>query len=146
MKKGGYSTPSYYFTMNLKQLEKLAKDGDRYAILQLGEQYWEDVELIQWDPDFKSNESSRTIATRYFERAILEGQFDIAAVLAQKAVEDQDLIEGQAWQIVFQRISEKSNMKYPDQRPINLSLTGKQATEADNRAKQIITRLDLPFM
>lgn len=109
MKALGYATPDQYYMMSLGQLEALAKKGDAYAMAQLGEQYYSEVEFIKNDKDFDRNENAKKAALNYFEGAFLAGYTHLASVISLKMIEENNLIDAYAWNLVSKSFNDHAN-------------------------------------
>jgi hypothetical protein len=144
MSKEHYETPANYYTMSLKQLDKLARTQDAYALTQLGEQYWSEAGALQWDPDFDYAESPKNLAIKYFERAIQAGHFRLGFVVAKKWSDAKNPVEAQAWQLVSERLAVAADDQYYQQARISLTLTVQQRADAKARAEKITSELGLP--
>lgn len=111
MKALGYETPDKYYQMSLAQLQALAQEGDPYAMLQLAEQYYSEVEFIKGDPGFERDAKPKDVAMKYFEGAFLSGYVRVSAVVSMQMAAENKLVDAYAWQLLAQRYNDHTNDK-----------------------------------
>ncbi|SHG39851.1 hypothetical protein [Massilia sp. CF038] len=92
-----YSTPEPYYTMDLRTLTALARQGDSFAMIQMAEQYESEWEVLQDDPGFDRGADPARLSRQLFSLAIKSGYPHIAAVMAAKALDQGDLVDAHAW-------------------------------------------------
>ncbi|WP_256079005.1 hypothetical protein [Massilia sp. YIM B04103] len=109
MMERGYGTPAEYHIAPLAQLQLMAKQGDVYALLQLGEQLRnESGELVKQEGyDFSA--SAREQSYKYFAKAVEIGHIRAAAILAKNYAEDGNLVEAYAWNALAKTLGDNSN-------------------------------------
>lgn len=142
MKKLHLTMPDRYNKLDIKQLDFLAKTGDSFAALQLGERYWSEKESAEWDPDFDISAPNKVIAQQYFQHAIRRGALIATDAISVKAAEDGDVVEAQAWRIV----SGLLDKLVPYEHTLNVNIRQLSPAEeqaATERAKKIWAELDL---
>jgi len=104
-----YQTPPAYDVMDLKTLTNLARQGDVNAMVQLGEQYGSEQDELQQDPYYDIKVDPNATSRRYFQGAIREGYTHLAAVMSRKSFDKDDLVDAYAWNILAERMNDKSN-------------------------------------
>ncbi len=108
---GKYMTPPEYFTMNLAQLTALAKGGDVYAMIQLGEQFAHESSALERDPAYDwNNKNSMAIADRHFASAIAGGYTVVAGAQALRYAQAGSPVEAYAWSLVAERFNDRGSL------------------------------------
>ncbi|MBB3118408.1 hypothetical protein FHS03_001439 [Massilia violacea] len=106
MKEGGYYTPEEYFTLPLKELQKRAKAGDIYALLQLGQQYYYEGPALLEEDGYQLDEDPRFVGKRHFADAAVGGHGQMPAVLAQLYAAEGDMVNAYAWRLFGEQLGE----------------------------------------
>lgn len=107
MKQGGYSTPDEYFTLPLRELQRRAKAGDLYALLQLGQQYYYEPDTLLAEDGFDPGADARAAGRRHFSDAAIGGHGQMPAVLMQLYAAEGDIVSAYAWQLFGEQMGEK---------------------------------------
>ena len=84
MAQGGYGTPAEYFYLPLTKLKELAANGNVFALLQLGQQYWDEPDAMVSEAGFDTSAPPNKLAVAYFSRAIMAGATQPALTLATR--------------------------------------------------------------
>lgn len=95
-----YGTPDAYYAMDLGQLTGLARNGNAFALIQMAEQYESEWEALQDDPAFDRAADPLRLSRQLFLLAIKSGYPQVAAVMAVKSLDKDDLIDAYAWSMV----------------------------------------------
>lgn len=96
MKHGGYSTPDRYHSLTSTYLVEMAKTGDVYAMLQLGDRYsYEDLDART--PGLSPYSGDKDIGKRYFIDAANAGHHEIVQVIIQMYAQDGNPVTAHAW-------------------------------------------------
>ncbi|MYM29804.1 hypothetical protein GTP58_15845 [Duganella sp. CY15W] len=136
MQAQGYPTPDAYFEMDLKQLNALADKGDVYAMLQLGEQYYNESASLQWDQDYNFNADPQQLGKQYLGDAAIAGHLHTGLVLAQKYLNDQQPDEAYAWLLLSKRLGDPAASSQLEE------LAGRLTPAQQQTARQRLAELD----
>ncbi|WP_332851463.1 hypothetical protein [Duganella sp. S19_KUP01_CR8] len=99
MKQGGYFTPEEYFSLPLAELNRRAKAGDLYAMLQLAQQYYYESAALQSSDGFDTEANPKELGRQYFADAAVAGHIQIIAVLVQLYDAEGDAGKAYAWEL-----------------------------------------------
>ncbi|GJI88049.1 hypothetical protein RugamoR1_12120 [Rugamonas sp. R1(2021)] len=146
MAADGILTPEKYFSMSLKELNALGKAGDTLASLQLAERYWNDPAVLVYDPEMDTSKNPREIALEFYIRAVRGGAGKITAVIAKRMVDDGNLVEGAAWDMLAQRFGQDKNEETFTRNLTFSKLTYAQLGEAQKRAAEIASNIGFPIV
>jgi hypothetical protein len=127
MRKAGLKTPEKYFSMPLKTLQELGKEGDVFALLQLGQQFWDENATLEQDPDYDFTVNPKVLASRYMNEAFLAGYNHAALVLAERLAQ-QSPTDGYTWALVAQQFGDKDASQLLQ--TLSHQLSSKQSQEA----------------
>ncbi|HEX8405049.1 MAG TPA: hypothetical protein VF670_10560 [Duganella sp.] len=103
MAKGGYGTPAEYFHLPLSKLKELAAKGDMFALIQLGQQYWDESSTIASDPTFDTSAPPNKLAVEYMSRAVMAGATQPALTLATRLAASEPS-ESYAWALFAEKL------------------------------------------
>lgn len=107
MKQGGYYTPEEYFSLPLAELNRRAKAGDLYAMLQLAQQYYYESDALQSREGFDAGADAKALGRQYFADAAVAGHVQIIAVLVQLYEAEGDTANAYAWELFGQQMGLK---------------------------------------
>ncbi|MBJ7310732.1 hypothetical protein ACFOLJ_18960 [Rugamonas sp. CCM 8940] len=141
---GGYTTPDKYFHMDIKELMPLSKTGDAFASLQLGERYWNESKALEYDPDMDYSDAPKKIAIRHFMVAIREGAGNVTAIIARRMLDDGNILEAAAWDMISQQHGQMGNQAYFINNRAFLKMSYEQLNMAQKRADEIAVELRTP--
>ena len=103
MAQGGYGTPAEYFYLPLTKLKELASRGDIFALIQLGQQYWDEPDAIASEAGFDASAPPNKLAVEYLSRAVMAGATQPALTLATRlAISDPP--ESYAWALFAEKL------------------------------------------
>ncbi|MEV4778121.1 hypothetical protein [Burkholderia sp. LMU1-1-1.1] len=103
MAQGGYGTPAEYYYLPLTKLKELASRGDIYALLQLGQQYWDEPDALASEAGFDRSVPSNKLAVEYLSRAVMAGATQPALTLATRLAAS-DPAESYAWALFAEKL------------------------------------------
>lgn len=103
MASGGYGTPAEYFYLPLAKLEELAANGNVFALLQLGQQYWDEPDAITTEAGFNNTAPPNKLAVEYFSRAVMAGATQPALTLATR-LSASEPSESYAWALFAEKL------------------------------------------
>ncbi|MET3132025.1 hypothetical protein AAKU55_002295 [Oxalobacteraceae bacterium GrIS 1.11] len=141
MESEGYQTPAKYYDMDLATLTKKAQQADVFAMLQLGEQYWSESDVIQHDPAAEVQGNSRDIAKKYFAGAIQGGATHLAAVVSSKLVADNEVVEAYAWHLMSEKFNDTSNIGFERSSASFSRLSAEQRAEGNRRYGELAQKI-----
>ena len=137
----GYSTPDSYYKMGLKQLEDLAKAGDAYAMTQLAEQYYNEADFLKADAGFNSSVKAKDLAEKYYEDAFLSGYIHLAAVISRQMIEEGNLIDAYAWNMLSKSFNDHSNDQIYEKYSPFSTMTDMQKAAAQGKFDSVWQRI-----
>nr|WP_315213003.1 hypothetical protein [uncultured Duganella sp.] len=120
MAQGGYGTPAEYFYLPLAQLKQLAATGNIYALIQLGQQYWDEPDAIAAQAGFDASVPPNKLAVAYFSRAVMAGATQPALTLATR-LSASEPSESYAWALFAEKLQVKGASELASQLRARLS-------------------------
>lgn len=125
-----YATPHEYDSMSLKTLKELAKKGDVFAMLQLGEQFYSEGAELRSNPEYETVDN-KLVAKQYFADAVAAGHIHIADILVAKYVEENNLVDAYAWHLLSKRFKDVGIDELYRRDSIYAGLSNEQINEAN---------------
>jgi hypothetical protein len=133
MESKGYGSPPKYYEMDLRTLQKLARDGDGDAMLQLAEQYYEEAPRLHSDPAFPTDKDPRLLARQYLAEAVGVGFSRAATLLAKRHLEQHNVVDAYVWRRVSEELGDGNNRLWGKDVDAFATLTVEQKHIADAR-------------
>jgi len=79
----GYLVPPSYYTKDLKTLRQMAKAGDAFAMVHIGEKYAFELNGQRNHPEFDPNMDYPSAAKQSFKDALIAGNIRSAGIIAE---------------------------------------------------------------
>lgn len=140
MESAGYNTPEPYHHLPPTQLIAMAKQGDLFAMLQLGERYVYENQLAKSPEASAYQGSSVEIGKRYFVDAVNAGHIPMAKALSRIYTEEHNYVAAYAWELVYARMSDK---KPP---PVNGNLGALDLQRSEAQAEELWQAASLRYV
>jgi hypothetical protein len=137
MESRHYGTPPEYYGMSLVALNELAKHGDVFALLQLGEQYASESMELRRQPGFDTSEEAKTLAKRYFTDALAHGHLGAASVLSRMALEENNPVDAYAWNLLSTRLQDQAGAEWFRKSPAFANLSEQQKQLAAEKVPKL---------
>ncbi|MDC8756401.1 hypothetical protein [Janthinobacterium fluminis] len=102
----GYMVPPDYYSKDLKTLRMLAKGGDAYAMVHLGEKYYFELNGNKANPEYDSGTDYALAAKQSFKEALAAGNIRSAGIIAELYLQENNLAEAYAWHLVSERMGD----------------------------------------
>jgi hypothetical protein len=103
----GIDTPDAYYAMGIAELDARAAKHDVAALLQLGERYWSEAELLPYDGASNLHDAPQALAIGYFLEAARSGSVAATATIADRLTPSGDIVEAAAWNMVANRLNQQ---------------------------------------
>lgn len=143
MAAGRYPTPPEYDAMGLAQLQALAKQGDTFAMVQLGEQFSSERAALENDPALQIDANPNQLARDYFTLAIGRGYTQLPSMLANAALEKGDVADAYAWHLVAEKYND-TGAAFQQRKTALAQLDHGQRQAALKRYEQLRSALNFP--
>lgn len=139
----GYMLPPDYYTKDLKALRKMAKTGDAFAMMHMGEKYYFELQGQPSHPEFDKNMDYAKAAKTAFQDALVAGNIRSAGIIAELYYQEKNPLEAYTWHLVSDQLGDDISADWFRRTDMakNTSADLKQA--AAERAAQILNELKL---
>jgi hypothetical protein len=124
----GYMVPADYLTKDLQSLKKLAKSGDAYAMVHLGEKYYFELNKNPENPDYDPQTDYANQAKSTFKDALVAGNIRSAGIISELYLQENNLVDAYAWHLISDRLGDSISADW--------FRTTKVYTEASDQLKQ----------
>ncbi|MCX7206912.1 MAG: hypothetical protein NT086_13200 [Proteobacteria bacterium] len=124
----GYMVPADYLTKDVQSLKKLAKSGDAYAMVHLGEKYYFELNKNPENPDYDPQTDYANQAKSTFKDALVAGNIRSAGIISELYLQENNLIDAYAWHLISDRLGDSISADW--------FRTTKVYTEASDQLKQ----------
>lgn len=139
----GYMLPPDYYTKDLKALKRMAKTGDAFAMMHMGEKYYFELQGQPSHPEFDKNMDYAKAAKTSFQDALIAGNIRSAGIIAELYYQEKNALEAYAWHLVSDQLGDDISADWFRRTDMaqNSSADLKQA--AAERAAQILNELKI---
>lgn len=103
MQELGYLLPPEYHDKDLFTLQALAKNGDVWALVHLGERYYFDIGVRADHPERRAALDYPKLAKEAFREALARGHRHSAAILAEVHLLEKNPVDAYAWNLIAEK-------------------------------------------
>ncbi|WMW81036.1 hypothetical protein RF679_01845 [Undibacterium cyanobacteriorum] len=139
----GYMVPTDYYTKDLKTLRQLAKAGDAYAMVHLGEKYAFELNGQTSNPEFEQGVDYAKAAKQSFKDALVAGNIRSAGIIAELYFQEQNVTEAYAWHLVSDQLGDDISANWFKRTEMAQQASAQVKQAAQTRANQIMSELKL---
>ncbi|MBR7800403.1 hypothetical protein [Undibacterium fentianense] len=139
----GYMLPPDYYTKDLKALRKMAKAGDSYAMMHIGEKYYFELQGQPNHPEFDKSINYGQAAKVAFQDALIAGNIRSAGIIAELYYQEKNALEAYAWHLVSDRLGDDISADWFRRTDMAQQSSADLKLAAAERAEQILSDLKL---
>jgi hypothetical protein len=139
----GYMVPTDYYTKDLKTLKQLAKSGDAYAMVHLGEKYYFELNGQTTNPEFEQGVDYPAAAKQSFKDALVAGNVRSAGIIAELYFQEKNSTEAYAWHLISDQLGDDISANWFRRTDMAQQATPAVKQAAAARAAQIMSELKL---
>lgn len=139
----GYMVPTDYYTKDVKTLRQLAKSGDAYAMVHLGEKYAFELNGQTTHPEFEQGIDYAKAAKQSFRDALVAGNIRSAGIIAELYFQEKNATEAYAWHLVSDQLGDDISADWFRRTEMAQQATPAVKQAAQTRALQIMAELKL---
>ncbi|AZP12321.1 sel1 repeat family protein [Undibacterium parvum] len=143
MEQLGYMVPPEYYTKDLKTLRKMAKAGDAFAMVHIGEKYAFELNGQKDNPEFDPSMNYPDAAKQSFKQALVAGNIRSAGIISELYFNENNALEAYAWHIVSEQMGDSISADWFRLNDMSKNASPQLKTTAAARALQIVAELDL---
>ena len=137
----GYMVPPEYYEKNLKTLKQMAKKGDAYAMVHLGEKYYFELNGQTQHPEYESNVDYNRAAKQSFQDALAAGNVRSAGIIAELYFQEKNSLEAYAWHLVSGRLGDDISAEWFSRTDMALQASLELKQAAERRAAEILEEM-----
>lgn len=139
----GYMVPTDYYSKDVKTLKQLAKAGDAYAMVHLGEKYYFELNGQTANPEFEQGVDYPAAAKQAFKDALVAGNVRSAGIIAELYFQEKNVAEAYAWHLVSDQLGDDISANWFRRTDMAQQATPEIKQAAATRAAQIMSELKL---
>lgn len=137
----GYLLPPEYYNKDLKTLRKLAKAGDAFAMMHMGEKYYFEMNGQTNHPEYESTMDYANAAKQSFKDALAAGNIRSAGIIAELYFQEKNTTEAYAWHLVSDQLGDSISADWFRRTDMAMQASEAIKQAAALRAAQIIEEL-----
>ena len=141
MEQLGYMVPPDYYNKDLKTLQKMAKAGDAFAMVHIGEKYAFELNGQTNNPEFDSKIDYASAAKQSFKEALVAGNIRSAGIIAELYFQEKNSMQAYAWHLVSDQMGDSISADWFRSTDMAKNATPELKNAAATRAAQIISEL-----
>lgn len=138
----GYLLPPEYYSKDLKTLRKMAKAGDAFAMMHIGEKYYFEMNGQTNHPEFESNMDYSNAAKQSFKDALAAGNIRSAGIIAELYFQEKNTAEAYAWHLVSEQLGDSISADWFRRTDMAMQASEAVKQAAAIRAAQILAELN----
>ena len=138
----GYMVPTDYYQKDLRTLRQMAKNGDAFAMVHLGEKYYFELNGRDQSPDFEKGVDYATEARRSFSQALAAGNIRSAAIISETYMQENKRIEAYAWHMLSEQLGDRISAEWFKRTQLYTSLTAQERKSAQEKIPGLIENLN----
>ncbi len=139
----GYMLPPEYYAKDLRTLRKMAKAGDAYAMMHIGEKYYFELQGQEQHPEFEKNMDYAKAAKQSFQDALVAGNIRSAGIIAELYFQEKNSTEAYAWHLISDQLGDSISAEWFRRTEMAMQASDAVKQAAAQRATQILTELKL---
>nr|WP_315468578.1 hypothetical protein [uncultured Undibacterium sp.] len=139
----GYMLPPEYYSKDLKTLRRMAKAGDAFAMMHIGEKYYFEIQGQSQHPDFDKNMDYAKAAKQSFQDALAAGNIRSAGIIAELYFQEKNPTEAYAWHLVSDQLGDSISADWFRRTEMAMQASDALKQAAAERATQILAELKL---
>ncbi|WP_395005457.1 hypothetical protein [Undibacterium sp.] len=139
----GYMLPPEYYSKDLKTLRRMAKAGDAFAMMHIGEKYYFEMQGQTQHPDFEKNMDYAKAAKQSFQDALAAGNIRSAGIIAELYFQEKNPTEAYAWHLVSDQLGDSISAEWFRRTEMAMQASDAVKQAAATRAAQILAELKL---
>jgi TPR repeat protein len=141
LEKLGYMLPPEYYSKDLKTLRKMAKAGDAYAMMHMGEKYYFEIQGQINHPEYEQGMDYKKSAKEIFQDALIAGNIRSAGIIAELFYQEGNVVEASAWFIVAAQLGDDISAEWFSRTQMSRQATQDIRNAASSRAISIMAFL-----
>jgi hypothetical protein len=141
MRKLGYMVPTEYYQKDLATLRQMAKNGDAYAMVHLGEKYYFELNGNQQNPEFDPKLDYGQAARQAFSEALAAGNIRSAAIIAETYLQENNKVDAYAWHLISEQLGDSISAEWFKTTKAYTSLTPEEKQQARNKMPDLVQNL-----
>ncbi len=142
MEKLGYMLPPDYYRKDLASLKKLAKTGDGFAMMHLGERYYFELNGQPQHPDYDAKLDYRDLARQEFMASLVAGKVRPAGIISELYLQEHNVVDAYAWHLLSDKLGDSISAEWFKRTRDYQALTENDKQLAQARLAEIQNRLN----
>lgn len=138
----GYMVPTDYYQKDLRTLRQMAKNGDAYAMVHLGEKYYFELNGRDQSPDFEKGVDYAAQARQSFSQALAAGNIRSAAIISETYMQENKRVEAYAWHLLSEQLGDSISAEWFKRTQLYTSLTAQEKKSAQEKMPALIENLN----
>ncbi len=141
MHKLGYMIPTEYYQKDLATLRQMAKNGDAYAMVHLGEKYYFELNGNTQNPEFGPKLDYASAARQAFSEALAAGNIRSAAIIAETYLQENNKVDAYAWHLISEQLGDSISADWFKSTKAYASLSTEEKQQARNKIPELVQNL-----
>ena len=139
----GYMVPTDYYGKDVKTLRAMARRGDAFAMVHLGEKYYFELNGNKSNPDYDSKTDYPSAAKQSFKEALAAGNIRSAGIISELYLQENNVVEAYAWHIVSEQMGDSISADWFRGTKVAQQANDSLKQQASARAAKISAELNL---
>nr|CCO25567.1 Hypothetical protein HCH_06672 [uncultured bacterium] len=138
----GYMLPPDYYKKDINTLRQLAKNGDAFAMVHLGEKFYFELNGRPQNPDFEKGVDYASQARLSFSQALAAGNIRSAAIISETYLEENKRVEAYAWHILSEQLGDSISADWFKRTKVYATLTEQEKNQARQQLPKLMATVN----
>ncbi len=138
----GYMVPPSYYNKSLATLREMARRGDAYALVHLGEKYYFELNGQKSNPDFDPAMNYPAAARNAFSEALAVGNIRSAGIISELYLQENNVVDAYAWHLLSKRLGDSISAEWFEKTTAYASLNEQQKQQALAKIQNLMSNIN----
>lgn len=142
MKELGYMIPTEYYKKDVRSLRELARNGDPYAMVHLGEKYYFELSGAKQHPEFDPSMDYTQAARESFTGALAAGNIRSAAIISETYIQENNAVEAYAWHLLSEQLGDSISAEWFKRTKLYAGISEQEKQQARAKLPELIANVN----
>lgn len=138
----GYMVPPAYYNKNLATLRDMARQGDAYALVHLGEKYYFELNGQKANPEYDPAMDYPAAAKKSFSEALAVGNIRSAGIISELYLQENNAVDAYAWHLLSRRLGDSISAEWFEKTTTYANLSEQQKQQALAKLPDLVSNIN----
>lgn len=138
----GYMVPPAYYSKNLATLKEMARQGDAYALVHLGEKFYFELNGQKNNPEYDPAMDYPAAAKKSFSEALAAGNIRSAGIISELYLQENNVVDAYAWHLLSKKLGDSISAEWFEKTAAHASLSEQQKQQALAKLPDLMSNIN----